>query len=456
MNDFDTPLYSLKMVVKTTGLTAATLRAWERRYGLPSPQRSTGRHRLYSARDIEMLRWLNARLAEGSRIRQAVDQWQAATAAGRDPLAGLSETTSPPVQPLQNMTLDSLRDEWLNACRRFDENAAETALNRAFEIFPAEQACIQILQHGLRQIGQEWFAGQASVQQEHFTSAQAIRRLESLFASSPQATRSQTVLIGCPAGEWHTFSALLLVLLLRRRGLRVIYLGADLPGEEMVETVRLTDPDLVILTAQTLVSAASLLQAARALHADGRPTAFGGWVFSNLPGLRDVIPGNYLGDDLEAAALQADRLASRSRSLEIAAAPTPADEPLNQVLELFKQRRALVEIDVLKNPALTGLELKRLWAVNLSLGGDLQAALELGNLDFLALNLRWVSDLLSPAPDARLLFRQYLVAYRKALREHLGEQGRVLVEWNGWEVSSRDEVASGQAATADATTASMK
>jgi methanogenic corrinoid protein MtbC1 len=435
MTEFDTPLYSLKMVVKTTGLTAATLRAWERRYGIPSPQRSTGRHLLYSARDIETLRWLNARLAEGSRIRQAVDQWQAASAAGRDPLAGLAETTPPPDHTLKNKTLDSLREEWLSACRRFDETASENALQQAFEIFPVEQVCIQVLQKGLRQIGEEWFAGQTSVQQEHFTSAQAIRRLESLFTSSPQATRPQTVLVGCPAGEWHTFSALLLVLLLRRRGLHVIYLGADLPGKEMADTVRQTNPDLVILTAQTLTSAASLLQAARAMQAEGRETAFGGWVFTNLPGLRDVIPGNYLGDDLEAAALQADRLASSPRRLDNGAVQAPVDNPLGQALELFKQKRALVEMDVLKNPAMTELELKRLWAVNLSLGGDLQAALELGNLDFLSLNLHWVSELLSPAPGSHLLFRQYLEIYRQALHERLGEQGRVLVDWHGWEVA---------------------
>jgi methanogenic corrinoid protein MtbC1 len=453
MTEFDTPLYSLKMVVKTTGLTAATLRAWERRYGLPSPRRSAGRHRLYSARDIETLRWLNARLAQGSRIRQAVDQWQAAFSGGRDPLAGLDEMKSALSPVFEPATLESLRDEWLQACKVFNEAVAEKALDRAFELFPVEQACIHVLQSGLRQIGEEWFNGQTSVQQEHFTSAQAIRRLESLFASSPQATRPQTVLVGCPAGEWHTFSALLLVLLLRRRGLHVIYLGADLPGEEMVDTVRQTDPDLVIFTAQTLTSTASLLPAARILQADGRRIAFGGWIFTYLSGLSNAIPGQYLGDDLEAAALQADRLASKPRSSEQTTALLPADNPLSQVLELFKQRRALVEIDVLKNPAITALELKRLWAVNLSLGSDLQAALELGSLDFLSVNLRWVSDLLSPMPDARLLLKQYLEAYRKALRERLGEPGRIVTEWDGWEVSSRDEGASGHAPADIAATA---
>ncbi len=49
-----TPAYNLKVVLKETGLAADTLRAWERRYGLPMPQRTAGGHRLYSQRDIEI------------------------------------------------------------------------------------------------------------------------------------------------------------------------------------------------------------------------------------------------------------------------------------------------------------------------------------------------------------------------------------------------------------------
>ncbi|MFN3334677.1 MAG: MerR family DNA-binding transcriptional regulator, partial [Caldilinea sp.] len=43
-----TPIYNLKAVVQETGLKADTLRAWERRYGVPTPQRTDSGHRLYS------------------------------------------------------------------------------------------------------------------------------------------------------------------------------------------------------------------------------------------------------------------------------------------------------------------------------------------------------------------------------------------------------------------------
>ena len=71
-----THLYNLKAVVNEVGIAPATLRAWERRYGLLKPQRSPGGHRLYSRQDIEMLKWLVARQQEGVSISQAMGMWR--------------------------------------------------------------------------------------------------------------------------------------------------------------------------------------------------------------------------------------------------------------------------------------------------------------------------------------------------------------------------------------------
>ena len=65
------PIYNIKAVVEATGLTAATLRAWERRYGALTPGRTEGGYRLYSASDIATLQWLKQRVGEGLSISQA-------------------------------------------------------------------------------------------------------------------------------------------------------------------------------------------------------------------------------------------------------------------------------------------------------------------------------------------------------------------------------------------------
>ncbi len=68
----DEPLYNIGVVTRMTGISKATLRAWERRYGFPESERTSGGHRLYSERDIIQLRWVKNRIDQGMQTAQAV------------------------------------------------------------------------------------------------------------------------------------------------------------------------------------------------------------------------------------------------------------------------------------------------------------------------------------------------------------------------------------------------
>ena len=78
------PYFNLKAVVQQTGLKPDTLRAWERRYGLPTPERSAGGHRLYTRHDMDTIKWLRARQREGLSIKRAVDLWRQLESKGQD------------------------------------------------------------------------------------------------------------------------------------------------------------------------------------------------------------------------------------------------------------------------------------------------------------------------------------------------------------------------------------
>ena len=67
----DVPVYSTLAVSRTTGIPATTILAWERRYGLPRPHRDSGGRRVYSQADVEMLRAMRARTADGVRAEMA-------------------------------------------------------------------------------------------------------------------------------------------------------------------------------------------------------------------------------------------------------------------------------------------------------------------------------------------------------------------------------------------------
>src|SRR5579859_3853906 len=70
------PVYNTKAVVQQTGVPAPTLRAWERRYALLSPERAINAYRLYSERDIALIRWLKVRVESGISISHAVELYR--------------------------------------------------------------------------------------------------------------------------------------------------------------------------------------------------------------------------------------------------------------------------------------------------------------------------------------------------------------------------------------------
>ncbi|MBX5450158.1 MAG: MerR family transcriptional regulator, partial [Thermogemmatispora sp.] len=72
----DSPLFNTKAVVQQTGVPAPTLRAWESRYAILSPERASNAYRLYSERDIALIRWLKERVDSGMAISQAVALWR--------------------------------------------------------------------------------------------------------------------------------------------------------------------------------------------------------------------------------------------------------------------------------------------------------------------------------------------------------------------------------------------
>ena len=140
-----TPTYNLKAVVRETGLKPDTLRAWERRYGVPAPQRTDSGHRLYSQHDIDTLKWLLVRQNEGMSISRAVELWHRLEVDGLDPLTTTAapgtqrapeprrEAAPAPAAVLgEGDTVAGLRQSWINACLNFDEYAGRTAVVPGF------------------------------------------------------------------------------------------------------------------------------------------------------------------------------------------------------------------------------------------------------------------------------------------------------------------------------------
>jgi methanogenic corrinoid protein MtbC1 len=432
-----TPTFNLKVVLKETGLAADTLRAWERRYGLPSPNRTAGGHRLYSQRDIETIKWLMKRQAEGLSISRAVDLWNEQTASGTDPLAGSAQQASltslavPMQYPTADTTLDTLRTRWVEACLQFSESAAEQVLNQAFSMFPVESVCMDVLQKGMSEIGERWYQNQANVQQEHFASSLAMRRLDALLSASPLPTRDQTVVVGCPADEWHTFTPLLLALLLRRRGLNVIYLGANVPSEQFTNAVKDLRVDLVVLVAQQLMTAATLQRAALVLSSTNIPVAFGGRIFSIHHELAKYISGSFLGDSLPEAVEHIESLLGHKVKRVEALVASPSHTAAHQA---FVSKRGQIELtfkQLLEPLAISPEDIRTGMHF---LGENITAALQLGDTSYVSTEVEWLKMLLqSYTSDSRQLIH-FMETYSEAVNKNINGQGKPIFEWLAQEV----------------------
>jgi methanogenic corrinoid protein MtbC1 len=431
-----TPAYNLKVVLKETGLAADTLRAWERRYGLPMPQRTAGGHRLYSQRDIETIKWLMKRQDEGLSISRAVDLWNEQLTSGTDPLAGASQSSQLPVSTLPipyqpETTLDTIREAWIQACLEFNEARAEQTLNQAFSMFPVEAVSMEVLQKGMSEIGARWYTNRASVQQEHFASALAMRRLDALLSASPYPTRNQTIIVGCPAGEWHTFTPLLLSLMLRRRGLNVIYLGANVPVTQFANTVQDLKADLVILVAQLLMTAATLQHTAQVLSTQKIRVAFGGRIFNVHPDLHHSMAGYFLGHQLPSAIEQVELILD-DRIKE--PAPKPVSPEYLTAYQAFTSRRGQIELTFKQMLAPLLISPENIKTGLDFLGDNILAALQLGDMSHVSTEVVWLQTLLQAhATDPQQIIH-FMETYSAAVNKNINGQGRPIFQWLAGEI----------------------
>jgi methanogenic corrinoid protein MtbC1 len=420
---YDIPMLNVSAVVEQTGVEAHSLRAWERRYGIPKPKRSDGGHRLYSQRDVDIIRWLAARQAEGLNIGRAAELWKQLIAAGHDPLARADDFEPPAV--VAGASVDALRQAWVSACLAFDEESAEQAVVGGFASLDPESVVTGVLQKGLSQIGDLWYEGQATVQQEHFATELALRRVEALIVASPPPYRSELILVAGPPGELHGFSPLLVTFFLRRRGWNVLHLGADVPLAQLGETVAAQRPSMVISAAQQLSTASTMREMATMLLERGIATAYGGWIFDRIPSLRDHIPGHYLGDRLDCAADKMEAL--------IGAPLPPPKEPMSAerqaALAHFRERVPLIQAELGRFLGDLDMRAEHLAVAMQQLPVHLSAALSLCDLRYMDPCLDWIEGLLANLGFPDDLLRRYLEVYQQAAAQHLDERAELVLSW---------------------------
>ena len=266
-------MYTIKEAALRTGLTEPVLRAWERRYGVVTPARTAGGYRVYDEAALRRLRSMRRLIADGWSASAAA----AAIIAGSEPATGDAPSGTGGLTASEQPAV--LVEHLVLAAEALDSQRIEAVLDEMFAAGTYERIVEDYVIPSLRALGDAWAAGRVTVAGEHVASNAVLRRLAASFqASGSGRDGARPVLVGMPPGAHHELGGLIFATSLRRHGIPVIYLGADLPLDDWVEAVQRIDARAVVIGAvmpTDAVAARSVAVGVRAVRPD-LIIAFGG------------------------------------------------------------------------------------------------------------------------------------------------------------------------------------
>jgi DNA-binding transcriptional MerR regulator len=234
------PTYPLRTAARLTGLSPEVLRAWERRHGVVQPLRTPGGTRRYSAADIERLRLAKAAVDAGHRIGQ-VAHLDLAELKRRSTVA---ETRS--VAHL---------DEILKALEHLEGAESQRLLSLQLSALGAARFAREVALPLVHEIGERWADGRMGIAPEHL----ATGALRSLLGSALQPTASSLlgprIVFATPTGERHELGLLMAALTALGAGANVLYLGVELPVEDLLGAVEGTGAAALALSLVTIPAA---------------------------------------------------------------------------------------------------------------------------------------------------------------------------------------------------------
>ena len=208
-------LLPIRTVSTLTGVNAVTLRAWERRYGLISPQRTPKGHRLYTQRDVDHIKQILDLLGQGIAVSRV------------KPL--LEHTGSAPLTAENGDAWKIYQETMLAAIERFDEPALDRAYNDALSLYPVDIVSERLTTPLLRLLGERWSKRETGIVEEHFFSVFLRNKLGARIHHMNQRGTGPLLLLACLPGELHDIGLLFFALAAVNAGYRVLVLGANTP-----------------------------------------------------------------------------------------------------------------------------------------------------------------------------------------------------------------------------------
>lgn len=239
-----TPKYRIQAVSEATGVPTATLRAWERRYGVPSPKRAGNQYRLYSEEDASLIRRMAQLCSQGTAPSQAAKIVMAET-----PQPAVHAAPAP--EPNGGKTVDPYAeavDRIVEAASSFDNWALDREIQRGLYLGPALQVYQQVFAPAMERLGNQWELGESGVAEEHLASQALLGAVRNMVRLSERHDAESQILLGCIADENHELPLYGVAIMAAQNGWRPMMLGARTPPEAVAAAVDSMNPEAVGLS----------------------------------------------------------------------------------------------------------------------------------------------------------------------------------------------------------------
>lgn len=287
--------FTVREVEERTGVPSSSLRQWERRYGFPAPERSPSGYRYYSENDVAAVIRIRDLVADGVPPSRATSMVKASE-------GNQTGVRSPEV----------LARELGDALIRLEVDTGDRAVSEALALHPLDTVLLEVIQPALVRIGDLWHAGKVTVATEHFASNLLQGRLRGLLRLMTDVAGGPSVVVACAPGERHEMGALILAIMLRRAGFRMIYLGADTPLGDLVQLAAVQQADAVLLSVTGRAHLQDLARASGELRQLPGLLVIGGQAVAAQPEIAAQAGGVFLGNDVRKVIPELNALLRRS------------------------------------------------------------------------------------------------------------------------------------------------
>jgi len=228
--------YNIKDLETFSGIKAHTIRIWEKRYQLLSPDRTGTNIRRYDTDQLRKVLNVTLLLNNGHKISKI------AQLKDGDIVEEITRICNR--KSVDDQMIDNQINQLTTAMVTFDERLFDKLFSTIILRFGLQDAFVKILYPFLERVGVLWCVGEVNPAMEHFITNLVRQKLFcAIDGLMPGDSNSSSWLLFLPDNEYHEVGLLMSYFIIRSTGKRAIYLGQDVPFDSLKATVLQTNPD---------------------------------------------------------------------------------------------------------------------------------------------------------------------------------------------------------------------